>query len=331
MPSSKNEVIKQKMKKKSTFIWKILLLFAPFLILWALLWLFPNVEMSRDYAMWDAQMDYITGNSDYNRVLFLGDSNIKWHLDMNLMPEECYCLGLGQSTPMEAYYTLVHYLEHHEAPETVMVQFTPTAYQSEWGCFLTQNVLFHYFEPDEYLEVYQISKDMGLHTFDGISMQEFLRYYLRMPDLLGPKFLKNLLNDNANYVKSVRNIVESNRGSFALREDPDAALNYVTHEHFQIDPLKKVYLQKLSDLCKEQGIQMILSAPVFSETDATVHHTESWWEDFHSAFAFLEEDCIVDKESMIYPDDHFVSHLNALGIETYTTDFREKWSYLWNE
>ena len=95
--------------------------------IWLAAWLLPEKHyMNSEYGEWMQQKDYLKKLHEDNPMLLLGDSRIKIDVNPRELGVNAHSLALTGSTPIEAYYSLVQYLERNDNPPAVVIGFAPT-------------------------------------------------------------------------------------------------------------------------------------------------------------------------------------------------------------
>lgn len=292
--------------------------------------LYPMNYMPIEYSMWREEKDYVESSANA-KTLIIGDSRAKSGIQPLLLEDEnTYNMAIGGSTPIEMYYALEEYLSHNEAPERAIIIFAQyhLCDIDNWG----QTQTYNYLSGDELLEVYLTAlknnetKLLGDHFFT-----DTLSYKLRFPN----KYLSSIYNArfNGRYTenKNKYDSVRADRGYTVFGEDEgNDGVSYETH-HPEFDSSKTVllYYDKLLNLCKDNGISVIIEQAPLNETS-----TAQVSEDFLSGYEqFLQEieqkypeftvvHEIPEYENMYFGDNN---HLNKRGSAVFTQYIRDKY------
>lgn len=261
--------------------------------------------------------------------MILGDSSVKWNLDMEALPADTYMAALGSGTHIEAYYSLKSYLQNHVAPKYVILsQTTGTYYHDFLNTFLIGDVSYHYMTSQEIseglgvLEMYPES-EIG-KTIDAKSV---VKYYCRTPDVFGIEFVKGIIKGTYRTDVDTYEKVKATRGSYAYAatETPNDEENAaVTDGKF------RYYIEKLDELCNQNDITLIIiQDPMSSSNHEAI--TDEWWAEFSGEMDSLKSICTVDTEIPVYDGEFFQSsnHLTSDDVKLFSSDFYEKWAYLW--
>lgn len=113
------------------FIMKLILLIG---LIWGIFAIiarnFGMYIYDEEYASYKQTLDYINQSNETNRVLIFGDSVAKAGIIPQLISEDTYNISMAGATTIEQYYMLQDYLEHHEAPKTLIMMYFIGAHDS---------------------------------------------------------------------------------------------------------------------------------------------------------------------------------------------------------
>lgn len=294
--------------------------------------LFPMWYMDEEYAMYRQQKDYITGDGDNNRVLILGDSRTK----AGFLPEElsdgCYNLALGGTTPIEGYYALKEYLEYHPAPEYVVIAYAPMHYM-DVDALWTRNIYFHVMNEEDAGELFEIAADYADNEKILIENYrlEYAMYRFYMPN----KYCTALKNAGfigrhaANTEKYSQ--VANGRGQnyFGLAKGSGDVNGEAKESDFIPSDVVTFYMQRLLDLCRENGIEAVVEQLPMNETSRAIL-TDDFKEHYRSymyELAAANPTVRVFGDFYMYSNDYFgdADHLNPTGAQIYSRFMKERY------
>lgn len=303
---------------------------ALFLALWAALWVVPEMEyMDGEYPYWMQQRDYLLRDSDKREVIFLGDSVMQVAMIPKLIGEDTYNLALGATTPVEAYYSLKFYLEHHPMPRAVFCGFHPGHYTS-LAQYSDRTLYVRYFSEETERE---IEKEILAREHTGTEEAEFVKRRIacnsRLPSVyVGAALNGAFLRGDSNR-EMYRQIAEDRGHLRNERENTQKGLNLWLNEKDFV-PRKTIdfYFQKMMALAAEKNIPFyVISLPMDNVSCEVLAKTDmprdyySYLENAarpYGAKVFAEIDSYEPK----YFGDR--SHLNERGAELFSKRFKEK-------
>lgn len=320
--------------------WKIayrfLILMVPFFVFMPLYCAhFQPYYMDGEYAMYRAQRDYVDlgeTESTYNEIIVLGDSRTKAAINPSDFSKQMYNLSLGGTTMIEGYYTLCDYLNNHEKPKTVLINYAPFHYM-DVDMFWKRSVYFHYLKKDQILEVFETAKTFE-HTEDILTEQylsDFYAYQYYMPNKYGGALknscfvMRKKINDQ-NYEQ-----VSKDRGHhyFGLLAGSDGINWEAKVPDFVYHDVILHYFEKTIALCKEQGIQVIVETTPVNETSYGIF-TESFkshYRAYMNGVASRHPEARIYTDFYVYPNAYFgdADHLNPDGSKEYARFLQEKY------
>ena len=313
---------------KLRFLTKCLLILLPVLAVWGVAFFNPMYILDYDYALWMQQKDYIENQSDYNRVVILGDSSAQFNIDPENGWNDARILAVGAMRMPAHYYSLVNYLEKHPAPECVVLSVTYDRFYEDYDEFLVKGVGYHYLNSKEKKEILETADQVGSRLLEDVTSYEMFRYYYRTPDLFALEILRNLMEGAGGRNKDIYRETFQRKGSYAYSA-PEYALTQITKSaedcDIHIDPLMDSYLDRIVSLCGDNDIKLIIVQAPMNKTsyDKLDQH---WFEQFDEMLASYDGRCIVEKEIPVYPDEYFYSsnHMNKKGVTVYTDDMMHK-------
>ena len=315
-------------KNKPEFLIKCLLLILPVLIIWWISFFKPMHVLEYDYALWMQQKDYIENNSDYNRIVILGDSSAQFNIDLDWGWDDTRILAVGAMRMPALYYSLENYLENHPAPEAVILSVTYDRFYGDYDEFLSKGICFHYLNRNESKEILDTSKQVGSSLLENVSNYEMFRYYYRTPDLFTLEALRTLSGGAVGRNEEIYKETTKRKGSYSYSA-PDFSMTQVTKSaedgKIYMDPLMISYLDRMIEICDKNSIKLIMvQAPMNKASYEKLD--QEWIDQFNEMMEPFEGRLIEENEFPVYPNEYFYSsnHMNKKGIEHYTEDLLQK-------
>ena len=313
---------------KLKFYIKCLLLILPILIIWWISYFKPMHVLDYDYALWTQQKDYIENNSDYNRILILGDSSAQFNIDLDQGWNDTRILAVGAMRMPGLYYTLENYLKNHSAPQFVLLSVTYDRFYGDYEEFLTKGVCFHYLDKNEINEILDTSKQVGSNLLKNVSNYEMFRYFYRTPDLFTLEALRNLSGGAAANNEGIYKETMERKGSYSYSA-PEFSMTQITksaeEKKIYMDPLMTSYLERMIEICEQNDIKLIMvQAPINKASYDKLD--QQWFGQFNAMLEPYKGRLIEENELPVYPNEYFYSsnHLNKKGIAHYTEDLKRK-------
>lgn len=311
------------------FIWIVLPLF---IMISLYCMLFPAWYMDGEYAMYQQHEDYLCENTDYNRTIIIGDSRAKAAFIPEQLSEECYNLALGGTTPIEGYYSLKEYLEHHPAPEYVVMAYAPIHY-TDVDALWTRNIYFHIMNDEDAMELFRIAKDCEDHEnilIDNYRL-EYAMYRLYMPNKYCTA-LKNarFINRHGTNVNKYQEVESAQGHSYFGLANGSSGVNAETKvDDFISSDVVTLYVQKTFDLCKDQGITVILEQLPMNETSRRIltNDFKAHYREYMLELAVENPQVQLFGDFYMYPNDFFgdADHLNPLGANEYSLFMKQRY------
>lgn len=281
-----------------------------------------------DYALWMQQKDYIENNSDYNRIVILGDSSAQFNIDLDWGWDDTRILAVGAMRMPALYYSLENYLENHPAPEAVILSVTYDRFYGDYDEFLSKGICFHYLNRNEIKEILDTSKQVGSSLLENVSNYEMFRYYYRTPDLFTLEALRTLSGGAVGRNEEIYKETTKRKGSYSYSA-PDFSMTQVTKSaedgKIYMDPLMISYLDRMIEICDKNSIKLIMvQAPMNKASYEKLD--QEWIDQFNEMMEPFEGRLIEENEFPVYPNEYFYSsnHMNKKGIEHYTEDLLQK-------
>ncbi len=303
--------------------------------------LFPMNYMDIEYSMYRQQKDYVTENTDANRVLILGDSRTKAGFIPEALGSDVYNLALGGTTAVEGYYTLKHYLEHHPAPATVVIAYAPMHYM-DVDALWTRNIYFHVMERADAQELFTLAeqeKNAGNerdteHILIEDYEREYLMYQFYMPNKYATALRKAFFvgRRSSNREKYEDMISQRGHSYFGMAAGSGDVNGEAKVDDFQASAIISAYMQKIFDLCREQNIQVVVEQLPMNETSYYIL-TDSFkthYREYMLQLATANPTVAVYGDFYCYSNDYFgdADHLNETGAAIYNQFMHERYPQL---
>ncbi|MCR5655430.1 MAG: hypothetical protein K6G07_07330 [Lachnospiraceae bacterium] len=294
--------------------------------------------MDGEYAMYRQNADYARKTEAYAaepdpKTLILGDSRTKAGMIPELLGTNTYNMALGGSTPVETYYIFKEYLEHHAAPEYVLIAFAPSHYEYS-GTFWSRTMYFHTMRSEDAMEIFQTAESVGDTEFAKEHYRlHYLMYKFYAPNKYGAALRRSIGEDR--FEKNVKMYVECTDAKgqhyFGTAKSITGVVEEAQEKEFHAGTMEKIYMQKLLDLCKEHGCKAIVESMPFSLTSYRLFAQEykDAYNDYMTELAVANPEVSVYNYFYCYDDTCFgdESHLNASGAEAYSLYIRERYPY----
>lgn len=293
---------------------------------------FPMWYMDEEYAMYRQQKDYVSKNTDNNRVLIIGDSRTKAGMMPDALSDGCYNLALGGTTPIEGYYTLKEYLTYHPAPECVVVAYAPMHYM-DVDALWTRNIYFHVMNRADAHELFTLAAACEDH--ENILIENYRLEYAMYQFYMPNKYCTALKNAafigrrQENVTKYEQVMEQRGHNFFGMANGSGDVNGEAKEQDFIPSDVITLYMQKLFDLCKEQGIRVIVEQLPMNETsramltdDFKTHYREYMYE-----LAVANPTVQIFGDFYMYPNDYFgdADHLNETGALVYCQFMKERY------
>ena len=293
---------------------------------------FPMWYIDEEYAFFRQQKDYVTENADYNQTVIIGDSRTMAGFVPEELSDGCYNLALGGTTPIEGYYTLKEYLEYHPAPEYVVVAYAPMHYM-DVDALWTRNIYFHVMNPEDTKELFAIAATC--ESNENILIEDYPLEYLMYQFYMPNKYCTALKNSGfvfrheANVEKY--ELMETTRGQnyFGLADGSADVNGEAKKADFIASDVVTLYMQKLFDLCKEQGITVVVEQLPMNETSRNIltDDFKLHYRQYMSELAAANPEVQMYGDFYMYPNDFFgdADHLNPLGAAEYCLYMKQRY------
>lgn len=309
---------------------KLAILVVPFFIILPLYcWAFPMFYMDDEYAMYKQQRDYcntpVAEGAKDNEIVILGDSRAKAGFVPELLGENTYNLALGGATPIEGYYSLKEYLANHEKPKTVILAYAPMHYM-DVDTLWTRTVYFHNIKNKDFMEILNTAK--AYEKTDKILIDnykvEYLMYKCYMPNKYATA-LKNsgFLFRHKKTVAKYEDMIINKGHTFYGTEEYSSGVNWEAHEmDFVASDIIDLYLRKMIEMCRENGIQVMIEQLPMNETSYGILQPDfkTHYKEYMMGLAVAYPDVRVAIKPYCYNNEYFgdADHLNEKGCRVFS-------------
>ena len=292
--------------------------------------------MDEEYPSWKYQKDLSLNGPAYD-TLILGDSTAKAGLIPNNLGDNVINLAMGGATPIEIYYTLDRYLEHHDAPENVFIMFTPYHY-SFLDNFWQRTMYFNYLNTGETFEVLKNARDVSEEAIlEDSYLLDTVSYRLRLPNKYLPAMYNSGFIGRQGTNERIYNEIAANRGQYYFgTADGCSDHNYESnYTALNLSPMVDLYMRKLLTLCSENNIHVVLEqAPMNTASYDLLD--ETYVNEYTAYMELLSKDypdMTVDTIIAHYEDAYFgdASHLNEKGAVRFTDEVKTMYPELWRD
>lgn len=317
---------------------KLIALILPFFVLLPLYCrFFPMYYLDDEYAMYRQQKDYVTGqlNTEDARILILGDSRTKAGFKPQLLWDGTYNIALGGGTPIEGYYSLKEYLQHHKAPETVVMAYAPMHYM-DVDTLWTRSVYFHTLSEKDFRDLtkraleFEDTKNILIEDYKT----EYLMYKYYMPNKYATALKKSaFVGRHEKTSKKYDLMVEFNGYStYGTAEQSGDINGEAKVSDFAPSDILTWYLEETFALCREHNIRVVLEQTPMNETSYGIL-TSEFKEHYRGYMQELVQkypDAEIYPDFYCYPNDCFgdADHLNSRGVETFDAFLMGKYAEL---
>lgn len=293
---------------------------------------FPMWYMDEEYAMYRQQKDYVTENMEYNHTVIIGDSRTKAGFVPEELSDGCYNLALGGTTPIEGYYTLKEYLEHHPAPEYVVIAYAPMHYM-DVDALWTRNIYFHVMNHEDTEELFETAA--ACECKENILIEDYPLEYIMYRFYMPNKYCTALKNASfvgrhgANTEKY--NLMVATRGQnyFGLADGSGDVNGEAKEEDFVASDVITLYMQKMFDLCEEQGITVVVEQLPMNETSRNIltDDFKQHYREYMSGLSSANPEVKLFGDFYVYPNAFFgdADHMNPLGASAYCLYMKQRY------
>lgn len=312
---------------------KLLILLVPFFVLLPLYCrFFPEYYMDDEYAMYRQQKDYVKDSAEDNSIIILGDSRAKAGFVPDLLSGECYNLSLGGATPIEGYYTLKEYLEHHPVPETVILSYAPMHYM-DIDTLWTRSVYFHTMDTEDFMDIISTAKnyeDNESILIDNYPVEYFM-YKTYMPNKYATALKKAGFLFRFQKTKEKYAQMKEGRGQsyYGMADYSDSFNGEAKVADFSENDIITHYMEQIFSLCQTNNIQVIVKNMPMNEASYAIltEDFKTHYSQYMKALQSEYETVVFDTTLTVYPNDYFgdADHLNPKGTQRFCGELTEQY------
>lgn len=317
---------------------KLIALILPFFVLLPLYCrFFPMYYLDDEYAMYRQQKDYVTGqlNIEDARILILGDSRTKAGFKPQLLWDGTYNIALGGGTPIEGYYSLKEYLQHHKAPETVVMAYAPMHYM-DVDTLWTRSVYFHTLSEEDFRDLtkraseFEDTKNILIEDYKT----EYLMYKYYMPNKYATALKKSAFVGRHEKTSEKYNLMVEFDGysTYGTAEQSGDINGEAKVSDFAPSDILTWYLEETFALCREHNIDVVLEQTPMNETSYGIltpefkEHYRGYMQELVRKYPDEE----IYPDFYCYPNDCFgdADHLNNRGVVKFDEFLMKKYAEL---
>ena len=302
-------------------------IFSAVIVVYGLILFLPESRyMDGEYPYWMEQRSHVMSDNDKREILLLGDSRTKMDLLAYELSDDTYNLSLGGGTPIEMYYTVKNYINHHPNPKAIFIAFGPMHYQ-ESECYLSRNEYFHYFDNDTIDDVNRVIRENGGKDFSN----ESFAYKNRLPSVYFKQVVKSILKPRTQENQIIYNKAKENKGQMfgANKSVTEVMAPETKYDQFISASYLDYYMRKLIELCIEKDIPIYIEQAPMGNPGYKELVDKGYIDDYQKYMDELESsyNISINRNIPIYPENDFQdgSHLNEDGARKFTQKFKEKY------
>ena len=304
-------------------------------VLYLLILFLPEERyMDKEYPLWMQQKDYISTKGTEQEVILLGDSRMNLSILTTKLGENTYNLSLGGATPIEMYYTLKTYLEHHPVPKAVIIAFGPQQFTIV-GSYISRGMYFHYFDDATIEYINRI-----LYEMDGKDFSfERNIYKFRSPNVYMAPIFKSLLKPRTLTNRETYKNARTGRGWIYRDNDYDEEKSVYLPETKtkRFVPLKSqtYFMEQILQLCQKNNIPVYIDHMPMGNPGYQMI-TENGYLSSYKAYLKTFSDKYgvpINYDIPVYEARFFrdYSHLNLKGAEIFTQEFKKRYLEVFGE
>ena len=306
------------------------------IIIFYLLALFLPEEryMDDEYPSWLQQRDYISTKGSKQEVLLLGDSRIKVGVLATKLGENTYNLALGGGSPIEMYYTLKTYLNHHPAPKAIIISFGPIHY-TQMASYTARGMYFHYYDDETIKYVNSV-----IYKMDGKDLTSDAKMFkYRLPNVYMQPILKSIIKPRTRENRDLYERARKEKGRlFRKNEHNERKSVYIPESKDKgFIPLKSLtfFMEEIIQLCQNNNIPVYVEQTPMGNPGYQKLKENGYFTDYKTYLkAFQEKFRIpINYDVPLYEAQYFqdASHLNIKGAQKYTLELRNKYPQIFKE
>lgn len=243
-------------------------------------------------------------------ILILGDSHTQTGINDKIL-DRSFNFSTSASSYLFSYAKLLKVIEDNKQIDTLILSFHYGSLDGD----IDQRVLFN-----DTLILDRVPSYIPFLRFEEMqyftSRVSFFKSFLYLPKVLSFYFLKSLVKRDFSF-HNLDLGGYNNLDRFKLKEDIKRRESFGDFpKKDSISYLELDYLIKISDLCKEKNIKLLLiNTPMYNAGKYT--DTSFYYKNYKK---FLSNEVLLDYASMPFPDSCYgdISHLNYNGAKIFT-------------
>lgn len=276
------------------------------------------------YYLWNRETVNGTQERYYDTVI-LGDSVANAAFMPEILSEGVINLSLGGTTPMENYYTMLNWLDRHDAPRCCYISFQDFHFARE-DCFWSRTMYSHRYGLARDLQMIKAAAAYAEPSvLSELYMLDFLSYELWLPNKYITAFLNASFNQRSQSNGAGWDSIELHGGRYIAK----SVKEYATGEDqvfkaFTVEPLFDAYYRKLIELCLENGVQVrLVRLPMPDNcvfTDAYTQMFSGYYDALLAEYPDVTFDRFPLYEKSCFTDGH---HMNIYGALRFSTELKK--------
>ena len=307
------------------------LLLSAFGAIWVFSAVGRNGYMDQDYGQWTAKMEMIQ-QCRVGDLAIIGDSQASADLIPALLrPNDVKNFGLTGATPIESYYELQRILACPKPPRAILITFAPRQFQ-EVNWFWQHAARYGFLSFAEMEEVRHAEAELGPpYLYKGAFGTEppgAIKNWLYVKSFPTFNFASMVAAAGIGRRHANQMVHDQTLATDGHHLEGNAACAQVpgwdaSQDDFQLNPLVKIYFDRLIGLAKSRGVQIFLLSPPVSQLTA-----KGLTEGYRTGYAkFLAQTArahpevnrigssFLTMDNCSFGDQH---HLNQSGSEAFT-------------
>lgn len=322
------------MRKFIIFSAKCILAASPIIAIILYTALCPFSYMDNEFPAWKYKKELQSGQVRYENTdtLILGDSGAMSALIPEKVCDDAVNLAAGGATSIEMYYFLKNYLNNNEAPENIVIMFSPFHY-SAIDNFDTRTVYFRALSVKDAIELYREAGKLcaeSVYRKGAVGDELAARLYLPtkyLPALYNARFITRYDENRTLYERIADSRGHGYFGTAESCSDLNYEAKYTQMPESGDAALLAMYMDKLLDECERTGGRVILLQPAMNEEsfDALDDNYVTEYTSYIEALGDRHPAVEVETHIRRYQDDCFgdAMHLNEKGAARFSEEISE--------
>lgn len=269
-----------------------------------------------------------TTQEKYYGVIILGDSGANAAYVPEVLSDDTINLSLGGMTPVENYYVLKEWLEHHEAPRACYISFKDD-HMHEAECFWVRAMYTHRLHIDEELEILKTAAEYGERSIakEGY-LFDYISYKLWLPDKYSTSFLNAGFNQRYDANINIQQYARLHRGRYIGMDTREYTLETeYLNGMFWVEPMFDDYYRKIIELCMEYGVTAHIVRIPHPENmvflDDYMVDLNNYYDELKSDYPDITFDIFPEYGREYFLDE---DHMNSRGGRRFSAEIKELYS-----